>query len=121
MAHQPHQTDIATEFDHDDPEPGMTWFMTLASAIVLTALVLALSALYYGVADSWNEKMVISAPAEQYERLRNEQLSLLVTPRRFEVVEADGTPVSRVAIPITDAIATLVADGIPAPTAGASP
>jgi len=121
MAHLPAQTDeLPVLEDHDDPEPGMTWFITLASAIVLTALVLGLSALYYGVADQWTQEMVISKPAEQYERLRNDQLSLLAAPRRFEVLDADGNPVSRIGIPIGQAMEALVDDGALAPTVEAS-
>ncbi len=97
--------------DHDDPEPGMTWFMTLASAIVLTALVLGLSALYYGVAASWNEDLVVSAPAERIESLRSEQRTLLTMPRRFEVLDVEGNPVPRIGVPLADAMEAMVREG----------
>ena len=97
--------------DFDDPEPGMTWFVTFAAAIVLTALVLGLSALYFGMSDRWTEELIISAPAEEYEQLRSAQMELLAAPRRFEVLDLEGNLQPRVGIPIGEAIERMVSDG----------
>lgn len=112
MSHQTthHHTAVYVA-DHDDPEAGMTWFITLASAITLTALVLGLSAMYYGVEEQWTDELVTSAPAENYERSRSEQMSILAVPRRFEQLDVEGNPQARIGIPITTAMEALVADG----------
>lgn len=52
MSHAPHHSDASQLEPFDDPEPGSTWFVSLAGVVILVALVIAISA----VAFNWERR-----------------------------------------------------------------
>lgn len=96
---------------HDDPEPGSTWFVSLAGAVVFTALVLALSVLYYGVqGDRVDAVVVREAPAE-FTSLRHAQLAQTVEYGRYTLKDAQNRDVAHIRIPVSEAMKLIVAEG----------
>ncbi|MFO0875409.1 MAG: hypothetical protein U0575_15770 [Phycisphaerales bacterium] len=94
--------------DHDDPEPGSTWFIGLAGAIVLTALVLGISVLYYGTNTERVDQVVVDRPSIPLERLRAEQQQKLVDYAKYTFTDPDGKTVERIRIPVKDAMAIVL-------------
>lgn len=113
MSHHP--TDD-TSGDFDDPEPGTTWFIGLAGAIVFTALVLAISVLYYGTNAEVEDAVVIEQPTEALEQLRLAQRQKLVEYSRYTIDDADGKPQPKLRIPVKDAMKLMVTEGTLAPS-----
>ncbi len=109
-----HTTDD-TSGDFDDPEPGTTWFIGLAGAIVFTALVLAISVLYYGANSDLEDAVVINQPTQALEELRHAQRQKLVEYSRYTIADADGKPQPKLRIPVKDAMKLLVTEGMPVP------
>ncbi len=112
MSHDP---PLHTDLDHDDPEPGLTWFIGLAGAIILTALVLAISVLYFGVMTRQEDKVVFNRPSAPLEALRHEQREKLVEFAQYSVTDADGKVETHLRIPIRDAMSLIVKEGTLAP------
>jgi len=96
---------------HDDPEPQATWFIGLAGAVILTALVLAISVLFFAARAVVVEEVVVDVPSRDREVLKSEQLALVSQFGRYSVTAPDGTVTERTRIPVTEAMAFLVAEG----------
>ncbi|HMN94848.1 MAG TPA: hypothetical protein PKC43_01085 [Phycisphaerales bacterium] len=108
--------------DHDDPEPGSTWFVGLAGAIVLTALVLAISVLYFSAVEEKLERVVGEVPALELERLRVSQQQLVAEFGRYTFVDGAGAESTRLRMPVSDAMRLIVERGaLPAGPSAPSP
>ena len=94
----------------DDPEAGSTWLLTLASVIVFTVSVLALSAMYFDFESGEVDEKITSEPARIYQELRLSQEQSLVEYGRYTVEDAEGNELERIKIPITEAMEREVAD-----------
>ncbi len=94
----------------DDPEAGSTWLLTLASVIVFTVSVLALSAMYFDFESGEVDEKITSEPARIYQELRLSQEQSLVEYGRYTVEDAEGKDLERIKIPITKAMEREVAD-----------
>lgn len=115
-----HSHDIAVDtpgIGHDDPEPQATWFIGLAGAVLLTALVLAISVLFYGTQEKLTDKLVIEVPSTQREQLKAAQLEKLAQFGRYTTTDAEGKTIERTRIPVSQAIDLILKDG----TLGAAP
>jgi predicted Holliday junction resolvase-like endonuclease len=93
----------------DDPEAGSTWLLTLASVIVFTVSVLALSAMYFDFESGEVDEKITSEPARIYQELRLSQEQSLVEYGRYTVEDAEGKDLERIKIPITKAMEREVA------------
>lgn len=110
-----HDSSTLSPVDHDDPEPGSTWFVGLAGAIVLTALVLAISVLYFSAVEERTERVVTEVPSMEIERLRTSQKQLVSEFDRYTTVDPEGAEISRLRIPVSRAMELIVAEGSFAP------
>lgn len=94
----------------DDPEMGSTWFLTLASVIIFTVVVLALSVMYFDFESGEVEEKIVGAPVKALEELRLSQLEVLTELGRYQIEDADGNTIERVRIPISTAMELELAD-----------
>lgn len=96
---------------HDDPEPQATWFIGLAGAVVFTAIVLAVSVLFFGTRGEVVNAQVVNVQSRQREVLRSEQLALISQYGRYTMTDPDGKEVQRTRIPVTDAMDLILKEG----------
>ena len=75
----------------DDPEAGWTWFLSLASIILLVVTVVAVTVLFYFFRDLEVEKKIIDQPALQLSELRGEQEAQLDEYSTYQVIPIGGT------------------------------
>lgn len=75
----------------DDPEAGWTWFLSLASIILLVITVVAVTVLFYFFRDLEVEKKIIDQPALQLSELRGEQEAQLDEYSTYQVIPIGGT------------------------------
>lgn len=109
-----HSHDIAVDtpgIGHDDPEPQATWFIGLAGAVLLTALVLAVSVLFYGTQAKLSDEVFVTVPSQQREQLKAAQLEKLAQFGRYETTDAEGKAIERTRIPVSAAIDLILKDG----------
>lgn len=93
--------------DHEDPVAGSTWLVGMVGAVLLTVIILGLTALLYQVQDEEMIEHVILAEPEELIRLRAEQQKQLNDPPRFQERPAgeDGSEMVRsLVIPIDQAM-----------------
>ena len=94
----------------DDPEAGSTWFISLASVVLFTVTVLALSAMYFDFEGGEVDEKITAAPVKSLQELRLSQEEMLTEYGRYEFDDADGNEVKRIRIPISQAMQLEVAD-----------
>ena len=75
----------------DDPESGWTWFLSLASLLVLVLTIVAITVLFYFFRDLEVDKKVIDQPALQLSELRSEQEAQLEGYSIYQVIPIGGT------------------------------
>ena len=75
----------------DDPESGWTWFLSLASIVLLVITVVAVTVIFYFFRDLEIEKKVIDRPARQLTELRSEQEAQLDEYAVYQVIPIGGT------------------------------
>ncbi len=93
----------------DDPEPGMTWFVSLAGTIGFAATVIATCVMFFAMQDSFTQTRVIDElPLESFE-LKNAQLAQIAQYGRFMEVGSDDKTTERIHIPIDHAMELIVA------------
>lgn len=113
--HAPHEENHSILEPMDDPEPGSTWFISIAGTVVFIALVLALSVLYFSFDEDVVKEEQIDAPIRALTDLRQSQKELLAQYARYQEPQPDGAPIERIRIPIARAMeivsAELVAGG----------
>lgn len=93
----------------DDPEPGYTWFFSIAGIVVFVAIVLALSVLYFGVRGTIVREVQTDAPIRALTDLRQSQKELLAEYARYVETLPDGTTVERIRVPIGRAMELVAA------------
>jgi len=91
----------------DDPEPGSSWFITIASMVVLVVLLVALAALFFNFANAEFDRKVVDQPAKRLMELRNEQNLMLA--ESGEYTDPDTGAVKR-RIPIGAAMEQIAAE-----------
>ena len=93
----------------DDPEYGATWFLTLATVVVFSVSVLALSAIYFDFEEGEVEVKIIDQPVVQLQKMRLEQEEMLTKYGKYEIEDPDGNIIERIRIPISQAMEREVA------------
>ena len=90
----------------DDPEPGSTWFFSLAGIVILVALVVAASAMYFHADARETETKVIDPAYAKLETVRATWREQLGSYQRYPWTGADGKVSQKIRIPI-DTVAPL--------------
>ncbi|MDA0214512.1 MAG: hypothetical protein O2875_04030 [Planctomycetota bacterium] len=107
MSQDAHMTSPVQE---DDPEAGSTWVVSLASIIILSALVIATCVFYFKFEDKEVDMKVIIPPNLWKTQLKNEQLAQLDIYQKYSVTAPDGSAEPRIRIPVTKAMELVIAD-----------
>jgi hypothetical protein len=97
----------------DDPEPGSTWFFSLAGIVILVALVVAASVMYFRAETGEVDTKVIDQGYERLDALRSSWREQLASYQRYPWVQADGQTVQKIRIPSGRAMELLVQEGLP--------
>ena len=87
----------------DDPEPGSTWFFSLAGIVILVALVVAASAMFFHADTRETETKVIDPAYATLESLRSKWREQLGSYQRYAWTQPDGKSVQKVRIPVARA------------------
>lgn len=87
----------------DDPEAGKTWLVSLMGVIILAALVIALSVMYFRTEATEVEAKVIAPEYLALKDLKARQHELLASKGTYSV-EVNGKQVQRNRIPVADAM-----------------
>lgn len=110
----------ATGVRWDDPEEGKTWLVSLIGIVVLCALVIFLSVVFFRAETTEVEQKVVDKSWEALQTAKRAQLDLLTQSNTY-AVEVGGKQLNRQRIPITQAMEKLAADPrMAAPAAGSS-
>lgn len=91
----------------DDPESGWTWFVSLASIVILIVTVVAVTELYFVFKGAEVAEKVIDRPSLEMTQLRAEQKAVLDVYERYSVIPIGGTEEDaevRIRIPIEKAM-----------------
>ncbi|MBM4098671.1 MAG: hypothetical protein FJ260_01760 [Planctomycetes bacterium] len=102
-APQTNEFETSTGVLWDDPEAGKTWTASLMGVTILTALVVALSVMYFSSEQREVEAKVIAPEYLALKELKSSQLDLLAS-RGAYAVEVNGVKAERNRIPVGDAI-----------------
>jgi hypothetical protein len=102
-ATQQNEFETSTGVLWDDPEAGKTWLVSLMGVIILTALVIALSVMYFRTEATEVEAKVIAPEYLALKELKAKQLDLLASKGTYSV-EVNGKQVQRSRIPVADAM-----------------
>lgn len=94
--------------DHEDPTAGPTSAVGVVGAIVLTACILLLTALYYNVKAGQFNESVVEEPREDVLEVMREQEALLAGPPRWVERDEGGVKVRAYVIPIETAMRRVV-------------
>ena len=105
-----HDTDHSELELMDDPEAGTTWFFSLVSVVLMAVTVLGLVAVYFGFADVEVEEKVLDRKVRSLEKLRLSQETTLQETGTYDIETADGETVTRIRIPIEDAMGLVLAE-----------
>jgi hypothetical protein len=103
----------------DDPEPGSTWFFSLAGIVILVALVVAASVMYFHAETRETDAKVIDPAYANLEAVRATWREQLGSYQRYPWTEADGKVSQKVRIPVDRAMEIVVKEGLPAGSAPA--
>lgn len=96
--------------DHEDPLTGPSWYVGIVGVLILVAMLLGLTALYYNMVTEEEVEKVINSGREELEDLRREQSLYLTGPARWEERLVDGEVVIALIIPIEEAMELVVRD-----------
>lgn len=107
------QTDILKQLD--DPEPGSTWFWSLASIVVFVVIIVAASAFYFKVDSFEVDAKIIDQPTLSLEQLRAAQREELAVYSNYTWTLPDGKTTTYTRIPIDRAMEMVVKDAKTAP------
>ncbi|MDE0889059.1 MAG: hypothetical protein OSA40_06325 [Phycisphaerales bacterium] len=94
----------------DDPEPGVTWFISLVSVVVMVVTVLASVAMYFAFVEGEVDRKIVNQPVIALQELRLAQQEQLTEYQNYEVEDAEGNKLSRIRIPVSRAMELVVAD-----------
>ncbi|MSR34179.1 MAG: hypothetical protein EXS12_05190 [Phycisphaerales bacterium] len=107
------QTDILKQLD--DPEPGSTWFWSLASIVVFVVIMVAASAFYFKIDSFEVDAKIIDQPTLSLEQLRATQREELAVYSTYSWILPDGKSATFTRIPIDRAIEMVIQDAKSAP------
>jgi hypothetical protein len=96
--------------DHEDPLPGPTVLMGLVGVLLLTIILLGLTALYYDTKEEEEREAVWRTAREDVLKLRQAQEALLEGPPRRVVRDEGGRAVEAIVIPVERAMELIVAE-----------
>lgn len=105
----------------DDPEPGSTWFFSLAGIVILVALVVAGSVMYFHAETRETETKVIDPAYANLESLRAQWREQLGSYQRYRWTQADGSNVQKVRVPVARAMELIVQEGLPTSAPATAP
>jgi hypothetical protein len=100
--------------DHEDPLPGPTWIVTFVGAVLLTVIILGLTALLYNAQEQEDEVKLIQRDPEELASLRDQHLAQITGEPRWveETVTVEGSQqeqkVQALVIPIDQAMQLVV-------------
>ena len=94
----------------DDPEPGVTWFISLVSVVLMVITVLASVAMYFAFVEGEVDRKIVDQPAVELQELRLAQQEQLTEYQNYEIEDAEGNKLSRIRIPVSRAMELVVAD-----------
>ena len=106
-------TDILKQLD--DPEPGTTWFWSLASIVVFVVIIVAASAFYFKIDSFEVDAKIIDQPALSLEQLRAGQREELAVYSNYAWTLPDGKTATFTRIPIDRAMEMVIQDAKSAP------
>lgn len=98
--------------DHEDPVSGQTWLIGFLGALVLVAIVLGLTAMYYNAKAREIYKVVVSPERLEVRQLLQEQEALLAGPPRWVTRDDGAETVEALIIPIERAMELVVMEGV---------
>ena len=96
--------------DHDDPVAGPTWLIGFLGTILLVAIMLGTTALYYNVKAGKVDEQVVRPERAEVAKLHRAQEAMLTGPPRWVQREDQGEMVTALVIPIEDAMDLVVAE-----------
>ncbi len=102
-ASQNNEFETSTGVLWDDPEAGQTWLVSLIGIIILTAVVIALSVMYFQTEQTEVDLKVIEPQYIALEDLKLKQMELLSSSGSYSL-DIAGKPVERERIPVAEAI-----------------
>jgi len=102
-ASQNNEFETSTGVLWDDPEAGQTWLVSLIGIIILTAVVIALSVMYFKTEQTEVDLKVIEPQYAALEDLKLKQMELLGSSGSYSL-DIAGKPVERQRIPVAEAI-----------------
>ena len=102
-ASQNNEFETSTGVLWDDPEAGQTWLVSLIGIIILTAVVIALSVMYFKTEQTEVDLKVIEPQYIALEDLKLKQMELLGSSGAYSL-DIAGKPVERQRIPVAEAI-----------------
>ena len=102
-ASQNNEFETSTGVLWDDPEAGQTWVVSLIGIIILTAVVIALSVMYFKTEQTEVDLKVIEPQYIALEDLKLKQMELLSSSGTYSL-DIAGKPVERQRIPVAEAI-----------------
>ena len=102
-ASQNNEFETSTGVLWDDPEAGQTWLVSLIGIIILTAVVIALSVMYFKTEQTEVDLKVIEPQYIALEDLKLKQMELLSSSGAYSL-DIAGKPVERQRIPVAEAI-----------------
>ena len=102
-ASQNNEFETSTGVLWDDPEAGQTWVVSLIGIIILTAVVIALSVMYFKTEQTEVDLKVIEPQYIALEDLKLKQMELLGSSGNYSL-DIAGKPVERQRIPVAEAI-----------------
>jgi predicted small secreted protein len=103
----------------DDPEPGSTWFFSLAGIVILVALVVAASVMYFHAETRETDVKVVDPAYAKLEAVRGTWREQLGSYQRYPWTEPDGKVTQKVRIPVERAMEIVVKEGLPVGAAAA--
>ena len=106
-------TDILKQLD--DPEPGTTWFWSLASIVVFVVIIVAASAFYFKIDSFEIDAKIIDQPTLSLEQLRAGQREELAVYSNYSWILPDGKTATFTRIPIDRAMEMVIQDAKSAP------
>ena len=106
-------TDILKQLD--DPEPGSTWFWSLASIVVFVVIIVAASAFYFKIDSFEVDAKIIDQPTLSLEQLRAGQREELAVYSNYAWTLPDGKTATFMRIPIDRAMEMVIQDAKSAP------
>ncbi|MSR17606.1 MAG: hypothetical protein EXS00_00295 [Phycisphaerales bacterium] len=108
MSHS--QQDEAHLGNDPDPEPGFTWFYSLAGTIMVVVSVFAVAAYFFAEQTAEFDRKVVDQPSLDVANLRASQERLLGEYGIYTVAQPDGAEVKKIRMPIARAFEVMIAE-----------